>query len=95
MTCITAAHAADSMMTTTRRQYCRLRLFHVLKTPSLLFLGLKENGSDGNESLRRMDVPRVTHHILDAIRKVAVTFVRRLSTIQASPNCVIVFEKMD
>ncbi len=46
-----------------------------------------------DESSPIADTLRVTHHILDAIRNVAVTFVIRLIEIKASLNRVIVRRK--
>ena len=75
-------------MTTRRRQYCRLCLFHVLNAPS----GLEED-LEAKESVWSVNKFRVAHHILDAIRKVAITFVRRLKIIQVSPNRAIISRK--
>lgn len=56
---------------------------------------MEVDGSEADESSAIADTLRVTHHILDAIRNVEVTFVMRLIEIKASPNRVIVRRKMD
>ena len=48
-----------------------------------------------DESSPIADTLRVTHHILDAMRNVVVTFVIRLIEIKASLNRVIVCRTID